>query len=800
MARRPTPLVQDPAEVCRACPITYDSLTWCAELSRQPPSAKKNDRLQERLAKAVGNRAAVGSSDSSNLALQADIPAATLSSARTSVDSRQEEGTSLNGQAPESVAEPRVSITIPSPEGVATELEVDPVSQPRASFEAADQVGNAPSTNPPSPVRSSSISNLDVQEQEGRPSEELVRQLRSDYESAELRRQEEVHEYLERIDALQAKLKILAKEAAETARTSAGGAGAGSLEEKLAKKDEQIALLMEEGQQLSQNELRLMTTIKKIRAKSLEDEKKMIASKAAAEKAERANAAAIEKAKAAEAAHDEEIQRVKRLERDLDRARAELSTRSTRVGELQSQLNQAKAAASTEELTKTKKLLDEERSAAIQLQEDLATLKIEKKLGDDRHRTQIKELEENTKREKERARVADLELKGEIGILESRLETYRAQAEEISSGSTGDTQVKLFRQIETLQTQYSAASENWRGIESSLLARITGLEKDRDELVAKETELRRKNREASSKTRRAEDELEQANAKVYEIDEKFNQQVALTSSLRTTLDHLQVELGNTRTELQASQEQVKALQQEMERKDMQILHVPAAPMEPASPLPAGHRSPIDKSYTWSRRHQGNSSQALKDLIGHTDRPSSRKSSVQVGGSYFSPARQDFIVTGSGRGSTTQTPSIQTEHQDDLFDGMVTPATPERTINEMFSGSTAGAGPSVQLVERMSSAVRRLESEKAASKEEVDRLHTQRDELREQVVSLMREVEEKRKVDTRVTELEAEVASLNKRYQTTLEMLGEKSERVEELQADIADMKEIYKEALEKSMR
>lgn len=76
------------------------------------------------------------------------------------------------------------------------------------------------------------------------------------------------------------------------------------------------------------------------------------------------------------------------------------------------------------------------------------------------------------------------------------METFRTRIEEASSGGNSDWQVKLLRQIETLQTQYSAASENWRGIEASLLSRIAGLEKEKDEMSRREVDFRRKAREA----------------------------------------------------------------------------------------------------------------------------------------------------------------------------------------------------------------------------------------------------------------------------------------------------------------
>lgn len=80
-------------------------------------------------------------------------------------------------------------------------------------------------------------------------------------------------------------------------------------------------------------------------------------------------------------------------------------------------------------------------------------------------------------------------------ILESRLESMRARVEEASTGTNGDVQAKLLRQIETLQNQYAIASENWQGIEGSLLARVTVLESERDEIAKREGDIRRKARE-----------------------------------------------------------------------------------------------------------------------------------------------------------------------------------------------------------------------------------------------------------------------------------------------------------------
>lgn len=146
------------------------------------------------------------------------------------------------------------------------------------------------------------------------------------------------------------------------------------------------------------------------------------------------------------------------------------------------------------------------------------------------------------------------------------------------------------------------------------------------------------------------------------------------------------------------------------------------------------------------------------------------------------------------------PSTHPLDRDDMFDNVERPASPQNVLQDMVSVSTAGAGPSVQLVERMSAAIRRLESEKVAAKEELARISSQRDEARAEIVTLMREIESGKAATSKVESLEKEVEEINERYQTTLEMLGEKSEQVEELRADITDVKTMYRDLVEQTIK
>jgi hypothetical protein len=75
------------------------------------------------------------------------------------------------------------------------------------------------------------------------------------------------------------------------------------------------------------------------------------------------------------------------------------------------------------------------------------------------------------------------------------------------------------------------------------------------------------------------------------------------------------------------------------------------------------------------------------------------------------------------------------------------------------------------MERMSAAVRRLESDLAMTREEMGRFVRQRDEAREECVKLMGEVEEKRKFQLSLEEMYRRFGDLENRYPSTLPLLS-----------------------------
>lgn len=321
------------------------------------------------------------------------------------------------------------------------------------------------------------------------------------------------------------------------------------------------------------------------------------------------------------------------------------------------------------------------------------------------------------------------------------------------------------------------------------------------------------------KSRRMEEELERVNAKTEDMNHELSSRSTQLNSLNERLIKSEAEVTAVREDLKAEREAWEARQ--AQRIDEEKARIREETARSNTPDTLYHQfrteSPTIQNRTrkssnadrspHTRRIQG---LAIAGATSHpsNERPLSRRSSSQplhnLQTSSFEHqrpvSRQDSLSTVPQLSVNSGAPGTTSVYDNDDFFEIHTPATPERTINDVISASTAGAGPSVQLVERMSAAVRRLESEKASHKDELSRLSGQRDEARDQIVGLMKEVEEKRGWESRVKDLEKEMKGVEERYLTTLEMLGEKSERVEELKADVQDLKGMYRELVDNTLR
>ncbi|KAF5550347.1 TATA element modulatory factor [Fusarium phyllophilum] len=799
-----------------------------------PKPNRANDRLQARLAKAMASRTSQSSPrssiDTSRSSVDKERPASTepivmrqsieVSEIKptepanqvdksTSSDSPAsappaEQPATSEGSDSREVSEQNLKHDFPNPIIVEPPSEAEPRSAPEQEFtdkSSIQQKPNSPIPDTRHPVEAPQIVDASVEES----------QKGQDAPQAHAPRSEEIQEYIEQIDSLQAKLQFLSKNAADSARLTANSAEAGSVERKLAEKDEKIALLMEEGRKLSTSEQKFRTTVRKLRTQIIDNEKQANEFKKGKEKA----LAEVESLrsrinnKEEQEKRNEEMRKASAtLQKEIDALKKDKAVNEEAYRRLEQE-----SKAKTEQIQAThtealKKALDVEKNKQQELERTIASLRSEKEALVEKLRLTEVEWQEKLDRALERGRNIEEELKLELRAAEGKLEAMRVTAEEASAGSGGD--IKLIRHIETLQSQYASASENWQGIETSLLTKAASLEKERDEAQRRESEMRKKARDAATRYKRLEDELQDVSPALTVARQELETCREELAALRIQHKSAETALEQARNDLEkqqrAASREVSADAERRQWADDVATSTPRSQSRPDSPLLSVARTfssdfiglPVPARQPRRVPTPGSQTESAGDGFFFGRRMSSqppRPSALSTAG-HAIPPPPPF----SPFEPPTESPraaSPPPDRDDGLDDG--DPSSPRNVAQDMISVSTVGAGPSVQLVERMSAAIRRLEAEKVAAKEEMARVCSQRDEARSDIVNLMTELETQKTASARVTELEAEVENINSRYQTTLEMLGEKSELVEELKADVQDVKDMYRELVERTV-
>ncbi|SZF00118.1 unnamed protein product [Blumeria hordei] len=790
---------------------------------------KANDRLQERLARAVSSQNATSKDKLSSLALKSERNGSSRieESPRTSIDSipnnppeidsdveasrtpKLEEESSdknlsiqLNSSTPETVGSHGMK---PEKDVLSTKID-DNQGKISLDFTRPSSLRLSVDSTTPT-IFPLIISRVDstITSSTSLENEANSEKTESDNLVAESQRQEEIHNYIEKIDALQTKLQYLVKESAENAKLNGAAAPIDSLEKKLADKELQVALLMEEGHSLSKKELNYLATIKKLRAKIQLDSKELLANTKKLEHAESTALIASEQLKKAQIFENQVNEKDKiivQLQQEVSQLRSEIQTNRNTILDLKTRLEDAISREKVIDSQRIHESLEIEKKRVALLTEDVEKLETEKRLIAEKAQLQLKELTEKMEKNSECARATALEMKNEQRILESKLETMRARAEEVSSGAAGDAQAKLLRQIETLQTQYSVASENWRGIEASLITRVLNIEKERDEVARREADIRRKARDAGLKAKCFEEEADDLRTAVSTTQQKLSETELELNTLRKKAEDSESSLQRLQKDFDAEksawkQETQHRLEEEKQKWLETISGSNTIPRSRVTTSLISTKSQIHEHIlSQNAQSQRNSLRPIMYEPVSTLNMSNRRASSQVFQRSSGLFRQDSTTSLKEEMENNVSPI---EHEDYLENDNLSSPHFQSAV-DLTSISTAGAGPSVQLVERMSSAVRRLECEKAATKEDLARLSTQRDEARAEIIKLMREVENKREIKNKLLMLENEMNEVKERYETTLIMLGEKSEEVDELRGDIADIKTMYRELVERTIK
>lgn len=461
------------------------------------------------------------------------------------------------------------------------------------------------------------------------------------------------------------------------------------------------------------------------------------------------------------------------------------------------------------------KQLAEEKALSAERQRTISQLEVELSVCKEQRASEISELESRLKKETESKKEIESCLQNDIRNLESKVEHFRAKSEELSSGHASDNNVNLLRQIEVLQAQHDIATQNWTGIEANLQTRISNLEQEAEDNSSRETYLRKKIKTLTESLKSVTNENENLNDQLNEL----KSQVAKSKTSQALLKQELSDTKNTSANLESTIEKLKSehdkkfsdlnekfkvsveslnqyklqQQQQQQRKKSNPVEPPFFGGEPVprsdNTSPFHQRFPVDDNLGTKNSFSGrraSSKVSLPSLPGLASDPSLHGGmpyNIDGLSTHFEADDDDFMPPYSAASETFRNSSIHTRDEGS-------------TKLDKESVSTVGAGPSIQLVNRMSRSIRSLESELSNVKQDLARAEVSRDEAVKELSELMKELEELNKYKSQVAELESKIDDMSLREQTTLEMLGEKSEQVQELRADVVDIKTMFQQQIE----
>ncbi|XP_035695818.1 TATA element modulatory factor-like [Branchiostoma floridae] len=540
----------------------------------------------------------------------------------------------------------------------------------------------------------------------------------------------------------------------------------------LQEKDEQIEALMEEGQKLSKQQLQSSNIIKKLRAKEKESDGVIKSQKERLDKLQENVDHLTHVLDAKEDIDKQQKDAIKKLNSALEKqtkeltiAKSELEEAQDRVRSMQSaldssykeigELHKANAARNSE-------LQDMTLSAQLQAKEELRlALEQEQEKANRGHEKLVQQVEDLRlslqRAETQQSRQEDL-LRQEISDMQQRLQQADARNQELSQSVTAATR-PLLRQIENLQSNFSAQTSSWEKVEKNLTERLT---ESQSQLA-----------EASEKERMATETMMETKARLTSLESKCALLRQEKSRLLAEIEMERAKVTNMEDARHREQAQLEALQKTSEKQkedwtkeklllenqlEMERLRVDTEKKKTAL---AQEQAQKDRDRQWSKIDHGSRSHSRSSSVSDTSQNSS----------FFQPIQGDS----SEPGYSPLSP--------------MTNSTSGSLLDSMRTASTS------TLFEGLQSTLKMREGEITQLQEEIVMLERQRAAMAEELVSLSSQNQDLLTQVEQVPTLSDKVKKLEQRYNTMLQMYGEKAEEADELKMDLEDIKAMYKQQI-----
>ncbi|NXI53614.1 TMF1 factor, partial [Chloroceryle aenea] len=545
--------------------------------------------------------------------------------------------------------------------------------------------------------------------------------------------------------------------------------------ELLKEKEEQIKGLMEEGEKLSKQQLHNSNIIKKLRAKEKEREntntKQNKKIKELEEELQHLKQV-LDGKEDLEKQHRDSIKQlngvVERQEKDLTKLQAEVEDLEERNRSVQAALDSAyKELADLHKANATKDSEAQEAalSREMKAKEELG-LVLEKAQDEARQQQealaiQVADLRLALQRAEQQAARKEDYLRQEIGELQQRLQEAESRNQELSQSVTSATR-PLLRQIENLQATLGAQTSAWEKLEKNLSDRLG----ESQTLLAAAAERERAATEELLSNKIQMSSTESQNSLLRQENTRLQAQLEVE---RNRLKKIENENSRYEVELEGLKDEYAKTLEDAKKEKMLL----ATQLE------------MEKMKVEQERKKA-------VFVQEAAKEKDRKSfTVETGSSTPTMSRSSSI-------SGVDMAGLQTSFlsQDDPHDHSFGPIATGGS--NLYDAIRMGAGSSI--IENLQSQLKLREGEISHLQLEIGNLEKTRSIMAEELVKLTNQNDDLEEKVKEIPKLRAQLKDLDQRYNTILQMYGEKAEEAEELRLDLEDVKNMYKTQIDELLK
>nr|KAF6476603.1 TATA element modulatory factor 1 [Rousettus aegyptiacus] len=376
------------------------------------------------------------------------------------------------------------------------------------------------------------------------------------------------------------------------------------------------------------------------------------------------------------------------------------------------------------------------------------------------HLKQVQDLRLALQRAEQAAARKEDYLRHEISELQQRLQEAENRNQELSQ-SVSSTTRPLLRQIENLQATLGSQTSSWEKLEKTLSDRLG----ESQTLLAAAVERERAATEELLANKIQMSSIESQNSLLRQENSRFQAQVESEKNRLRKLEdennRYQVELENLKDEYVRTLEETKKektlLNSQLEMEKMKVEQERKKAIFTQEAIKEKERKPFSVSST----------------------PTMSRSS-SISGVEMAGLQTSFLS------------------QDEPHDHSFGPMSISANGSNLYDAVRMGAGSSI--IENLQSQLKLREGEITHLQLEIGNLEKTRSIMAEELVKLTNQNDELEEKVKEIPKLRTQLRDLDQRYNTILQMYGEKAEEAEELRLDLEDVKNMYKTQIDELLR